>query len=52
MLNSSLSPSSTELVISILDLVLKEGKPLDRAYSQHFSGLQLESSELGRITFV
>ncbi|WOT03684.1 RsmB/NOP family class I SAM-dependent RNA methyltransferase [Shewanella youngdeokensis] len=52
MLNSSLSPSSTELVISILDLVLKEGKPLDRAYSQHFSGQQLESTELGRITLV
>ncbi len=52
MLNSSLSPSSTELVISILDLVLKEGKPLDRAYSQHFSGLQLEPSEQGRITLV
>ncbi|NRD74132.1 RsmB/NOP family class I SAM-dependent RNA methyltransferase [Shewanella sp. VB17] len=52
MLNSPLSPSSTELVISILDMVLSEGKPLDRAYSVHFSGLQLAPSELARITKV
>lgn len=52
MLNSPLSPSSTELVISILDMVLSEGKPLDRAYSVHFSGFQLAPSELARITQV
>ncbi|MGS0674277.1 RsmB/NOP family class I SAM-dependent RNA methyltransferase [Shewanella sp. 0m-4] len=52
MLKSPLSPSSNELVISILDLVLSDGKPLDRAYSQHFSGLKLEPTEQGRITFV
>ncbi len=52
MLTSPLSASSTELVISILDLVLSQGKPLDRAYSQHFSGLKLTPHEQGRITFV
>ncbi|ABV36999.1 Fmu (Sun) domain protein [Shewanella sediminis HAW-EB3] len=52
MLNSPLSPSSTELVISVLDMVLSEGKPLDRAYSVHFSGLQLAPSEQARITKV
>ncbi|GGI86252.1 SAM-dependent methyltransferase [Shewanella hanedai] len=52
MLNSPLSPSSTELVISVLEMVLSEGKPLDRAYSVHFSGLQLPPSEQARITKV
>lgn len=52
MLTSSLSASSTELVISILDLVLSQGKPLDRAYSQHFSGLKLQPHEQARITYV
>ncbi|QFU22974.1 RsmB/NOP family class I SAM-dependent RNA methyltransferase [Shewanella eurypsychrophilus] len=52
MLNSPLSPSSTELVINVLDMVLTEGKPLDRAYSHHFSGLQLAPSEQARITVV
>lgn len=52
MLNASLSSSSTELVISILDMVLSEGKPLDRAHSLHFSKLQLAPSELARITKV
>ncbi|MBE7214645.1 RsmB/NOP family class I SAM-dependent RNA methyltransferase [Shewanella benthica] len=52
MLNSPLSPSSTELVINVLDMVLSEGKPLDRAYSHHFSGLQLAPSEQARITVV
>lgn len=52
MLNSPLSPSSTELVINVLDMVLTEGKPLDRAYSHHFSGLNLAPSEQARITVV
>ncbi|MCE9678759.1 RsmB/NOP family class I SAM-dependent RNA methyltransferase [Shewanella sp. AS1] len=52
MLNASLSPSSTELVINVLIMVLKEGKPLDRAYSHHFSGLKLAPSEQARITMV
>jgi 16S rRNA (cytosine967-C5)-methyltransferase len=52
MLNASLSPSSTDLVISILGMVLSEKKPLDRAYSVHFSGLQLPPSEQARITRV
>ncbi|NMH64066.1 RsmB/NOP family class I SAM-dependent RNA methyltransferase [Shewanella salipaludis] len=52
MLNSPLSASSTELVISVLSLVLSQGKPLDRAYSQHFSGLQLVPAEQARITIV
>ena len=50
MLNSALSPSSNKLVISILEMVLSQGKPLDRAYSVHFSELQLAPSELARIT--
>ena len=49
MLNSPLSASSNELVISILTMVLSQGKPLDRAYSQHFSGLQLVPAEQARI---
>ena len=52
MLNASLSPSSTELVINVLAMVLNEGKPLDRAYSHHFSGLKLAPSEQARITTV
>jgi 16S rRNA (cytosine967-C5)-methyltransferase len=52
MLNASLSPSSTELVINVLTMVLNEGKPLDRAYSHHFSGLKLVPSEQARITVV
>ncbi|ABO23757.1 Fmu (Sun) domain protein [Shewanella loihica PV-4] len=52
MLNASLSPSSTELVINVLAMVLEEGKPLDRAYSHHFSGLKLAPSEQARITYV
>ncbi len=52
MLNASLSPSSTELVINVLSMVLSEGKPLDRAYSHHFSGLKLSPSEQARITLV
>lgn len=52
MLNASLSPSSTELVINVLTMVLNEGKPLDRAYSHHFSGLKLAPSEQARITTV
>ena len=52
MLNFSLSPSSTQLVISVLDLVLTQNKPLDRAYSQHFSGLKLAGAEQARITLV
>lgn len=49
MLISPLSASSNELVISILAMVLSQGKPLDRAYSQHFSGLQLVPAEQARI---
>ncbi len=52
MLNASLSPSSTELVINVLTMVLSEGKPLDRAYSHHFSGLKLSPSEQARVTLV
>ncbi|WP_061783093.1 RsmB/NOP family class I SAM-dependent RNA methyltransferase [Shewanella putrefaciens] len=52
MLNSPLSASSNELVISILTMVLSQGKPLDRAYSQHFSGLQLVPAEQARIALV
>ncbi|HDY7750897.1 TPA: RsmB/NOP family class I SAM-dependent RNA methyltransferase [Vibrio vulnificus] len=52
MLKSSLSPSSSNLVLSILDLVLNEGSPLDRAYSRHFSELNLISAEQARITMV
>ena len=52
MLTSPLSASSAELVISVLDLVLSQGKPLDRAYSQHFSGLKLQPYEQARITYV
>lgn len=52
MLNSPLSASSNELVINILAMVLSEGKPLDRAYSQHFSGLKLVPAEQARITTV
>lgn len=52
MLNASLSQSSTELVINILAMVLNEGKPLDRAYSHHFSGLKLAPAEQARITTV
>ncbi|MCG9696758.1 RsmB/NOP family class I SAM-dependent RNA methyltransferase [Shewanella sp. Isolate11] len=52
MLNASLSPSSTELVINVLTMVLNEGKPLDRAYSHHFSGLKLAPSEQARVTLV
>ncbi|WP_028772135.1 RsmB/NOP family class I SAM-dependent RNA methyltransferase [Shewanella waksmanii] len=52
MLQTSLSASSTELVINILSTVLSEGKPLDRAYSIHFSGLKLLPAEQARIAFV
>ena len=52
MLNSPLSASSNELVINILAMVLSEGKPLDRAYSQHFSGLKLVPAEQARIETV
>ncbi|MCL1079976.1 RsmB/NOP family class I SAM-dependent RNA methyltransferase [Parashewanella spongiae] len=52
MLKFSLSASSTQLVINVLDLVLSRGKPLDRAYSEFFSGQRLESEELARITIV
>lgn len=52
MLNSPLSASSNELVINILAMVLSEGKPLDRAYSQHFSGLKLVPAEQARIATV
>ncbi|MFV7771069.1 RsmB/NOP family class I SAM-dependent RNA methyltransferase [Shewanella marisflavi] len=52
MINASLSPSSTELVINVLAMVLEQGKPLDRAYSHHFSGLKLAPSEQARITSV
>ncbi len=52
MLKFSLSASSTQLVINVLDLVLSRGKPLDRAYSEFFSGQRLESEGLARITFV
>ncbi|WP_298774377.1 RsmB/NOP family class I SAM-dependent RNA methyltransferase [uncultured Shewanella sp.] len=52
MLNASLSPHSNQLVIDILDLVLTQGKPLDRAYSLQFSGVTLQPSEQGRITYV
>jgi 16S rRNA (cytosine967-C5)-methyltransferase len=52
MISFPLSPSSTELVISVLDLVLSQGKPLDRAYSQHFSGLKLEGAEQARVALV
>ncbi|MCL1125473.1 RsmB/NOP family class I SAM-dependent RNA methyltransferase [Shewanella surugensis] len=52
MLTSSLSPSSTQLVIDVLDLVLTQKKPLDRAYSLQFSGMTLQPSEQGRITLV
>ncbi|MCH4294547.1 RsmB/NOP family class I SAM-dependent RNA methyltransferase [Shewanella sp. 3B26] len=52
MLKSPLSPSSTELVLGILDLVLNGGSPLDRAYSRHFSGLKLASEEQARIATV
>lgn len=52
MLNSPLSAGSNELVISILTMVLSQGKPLDRAYSQHFSGLQLVPAEQARIALV
>ncbi|MGL4448282.1 MAG: RsmB/NOP family class I SAM-dependent RNA methyltransferase [Shewanella sp.] len=52
MLHSPLSASSNELVISILTMVLDQGKPLDRAYSQHFSGLQLVPAEQARIALV
>ncbi|GIU30319.1 SAM-dependent methyltransferase [Shewanella colwelliana] len=52
MLNAPLSASSTELVINVLTMVLNEGKPLDRAYSHHFSGLKLAPAEQARITAV
>ncbi|CAM2730793.1 RsmB/NOP family class I SAM-dependent RNA methyltransferase [Shewanella amazonensis] len=52
MLASPLSPSSAELVLGILNQVLMEGSPLDRAYSRHFSGLKLESEEQARIATV
>lgn len=52
MLNFPLSASSNELVINILAMVLSEGKPLDRAYSQHFSGLKLVPAEQARIATV
>jgi 16S rRNA (cytosine967-C5)-methyltransferase len=52
MLTYPLSGSSSELVINILSMVLSQHKPLDRAYSQHFSGLTLSPAEQGRITQV
>ncbi|MBT1446020.1 RsmB/NOP family class I SAM-dependent RNA methyltransferase [Shewanella sp. JM162201] len=52
MLQSPLSFSQAELVIGILNMVLNEGSPLDRAYSRHFSGLKLPGEELARITTV
>ncbi|MBR9727138.1 RsmB/NOP family class I SAM-dependent RNA methyltransferase [Shewanella intestini] len=52
MLTYPLSGSSSELVLNVLSMVLSQGKPLDRAYSQHFSGLKLASDEQARITFV
>ncbi|WP_394205830.1 RsmB/NOP family class I SAM-dependent RNA methyltransferase [Shewanella waksmanii] len=52
MLQTSLSPSATELVINVLATVLDEGKPLDRAYSIHFSGQRLAPAEQARITLV
>jgi 16S rRNA (cytosine967-C5)-methyltransferase len=52
MLTYPLSGSSSELVINILSMVLSQHKPLDRAYSQHFSGLTLPPSEQARVTQV
>ena len=52
MLTFPLSGSSSELVINVLGMVLSQGKPLDRAYSHHFSGLKLEPREQARITQV
>lgn len=52
MLTYSLSGSSSELVLNVLTMVLNQGKPLDRAYSHNFSGLQLEPAEQARITVV
>ncbi|WP_144208346.1 RsmB/NOP family class I SAM-dependent RNA methyltransferase [Shewanella donghaensis] len=52
MLTYPLSGSSSELVINVLTMVLTEGKPLDRAYSHNFSGMQYPPAELARITQV
>ncbi|MEZ9369149.1 RsmB/NOP family class I SAM-dependent RNA methyltransferase [Shewanella sp. 10N.286.51.B2] len=52
MLTYPLSGSSSELVINVLTMVLTEGKPLDRAYSHNFSGMQYPPAELARITLV
>ncbi|QDE31064.1 MULTISPECIES: RsmB/NOP family class I SAM-dependent RNA methyltransferase [Shewanella] len=52
MLTYPLSGSSSELVLNVLTMVLTRGKPLDRAYSEHFSGLTLNPSEQARITQV
>ncbi|WP_285165068.1 RsmB/NOP family class I SAM-dependent RNA methyltransferase [Shewanella goraebulensis] len=52
MLTFPLSGSSSELVIDVLTMVLTDGKPLDRAYSHNFSGMQYPPAELARITTV
>ncbi|QSX31854.1 RsmB/NOP family class I SAM-dependent RNA methyltransferase [Shewanella cyperi] len=52
MMLSPLSASSCELVLGVLNQVLIEGAPLDRAYSKHFSGLQLAPAEQARIALV
>lgn len=52
MLASPLSASSAQLVINVLNSVLQDKKPLDRAYSLAFSGLRLMPSEQARITSV
>ena len=52
MLTSSLSSHAAEQVISVLNLVLQDGKPLDRAYSLTFSGQRLLPAEQARITQV
>ncbi|MGL5948547.1 MAG: RsmB/NOP family class I SAM-dependent RNA methyltransferase [Aeromonas sp.] len=52
MLKSPLPPRFADLIAAILDEVLGQGAPLDRAYARQFSGLELAPADLARITLV
>ena len=52
MLKHPLSAQSARLVTKVLQLVLEQGKPLDRGYSITFSEVKLQPNEQARITSV
>lgn len=52
MLKSPLHPRLGDLVAALLDDVLNQGMPLDRAYSRRFSGLSLKPFEQARVALV